>query len=328
MVSADIRNLLSGTPVLFVLLATLWGGSFPAIEVGLHYFPPLLFAGVRYSVAGAILLGYAAVAAPRFWPADRAEWLSVGVVGAFIIAGHHAFVYLGEQYVSGAIAAVVISLTPVLTAAIAAVVLDERLTPVKVAGFALGIVGVAVVADFDPANALSTSVVGVGLVFLATICFALGSVLTRPLRTDLPLASMQGWAMVSGSAMLLAVGALRGESAAAIHWTPTAVATLAYLTLLSGVVAFGIYFALLDRVGPTQLNLIGYLEPVVATLVGWLVLGELVNSTTAAGFAAIFVGFALVKRRALADLVGGVLSSEDDGEDSTAWSGEVGPADD
>ena len=323
---------------MFVLLATLWGGSFVAIEVGLHFFPPLLFAGLRYAAAGAIILGYAVVATDRWRPSGRGDWLSVGVVGLFVIAGHHAFVYLGEQYVSGAIAAVVISLSPVLTAAFAAVLLDERLTPVKVGGFLLGLVGVAVVADFDPTSALSASALGIGLVFVATICFALGSVLTRPVRTDLPASAMQGWAMVGGSAVLFAAGGLRGESLAAIAWTPTALASFAYLTLLSGVIAFGIYFALLDRVGPTQLNLVGYLEPVAATLIAWSLLGELVGYGTVVGFVTIFAGFALVERRKLADIAGGtvsgiansITSSGGCEDDANAWStcSDVGPADD
>lgn len=327
MISGQIRDFLSRTSVLFVLLAILWGGSFVAIEVGLHYFPPLSFAGLRYAAAGALILGYAVVAADRWRPADRDEWLTVGVVGGFIIAGHHAFLYLGEQYVSGAIAAVVVSLSPVLTVAFAAVLLDERLAPVEGVGFALGVLGVAVVAGLDPANMLSTSVVGVGLVLLATVSFALGGVLTRPFRSDLPLAAMQGWAMVSGAGALLAVGALRGESMAAVRWTTTAVGSLAYLTLLSGVIAFGVYFLLLDRVGPTQLNLVGYLEPVTAAVFGWLLLGDLVDGATVAGFGAIFLGFALVKRRALREVVAGLRSRDDEGSEGS-WSGEVGPADD
>lgn len=330
MISDTIRDVLSRTPVMFVVLATLWGGSFVAIEVGLHFFPPLLFAGLRYSVAGAILLGYAVTTTDRWRPTERDDWLSVGVIGLFVIAGHHAFVYVGEQYVAGAIASVIVSLSPVLTAAFAAVLLDERFTPVKVAGFALGLLGVAVVADFDPANALTTSVVGIGLVFVATALFALGSVLVRPFRTDLPLSAMQGWAMVGGSGILFAVGSVRGESLAAVAWTPTAVVSLAYLTILSGVVAFGIYFTLLDRVGPTQLNLIGYLEPVAATLIAWALLGDLIGLDAVAGFVVIFAGFALVKRRALDDLVESVRQSRGTDSDADAWATDSGvdPADD
>ncbi|MFC6770813.1 EamA family transporter, partial [Halorubrum pallidum] len=59
----------------FVLLATLWGTSFVAIEAGLHYFPPLLFAGVRYAVAGTIVLAFAVIVSDRFVPRGRDEWL-------------------------------------------------------------------------------------------------------------------------------------------------------------------------------------------------------------------------------------------------------------
>ncbi|UPV73961.1 EamA family transporter [Halorussus limi] len=324
---------------MFVLLATFWGGSFVAIEIGLHYFPPLVFAGLRYAVAGAVILGYAAVATDRWRPRERGEYLAVAVVGVFVIAGYHGLLYLGEQRISGAIAAVVVSLSPVLTAGFAAVLLDERLTIPKGVGFALGITGVAIVAGLNPANALSTSVFGVGLVLVGIACFALGAVLTRPLRTDLPVATMEGWAMLGGSGLLFAAGALRGESLAAVRLTPTSLASFAYLTLLSGVVAYLLYFHLLDEIGPTRLNLVGYLEPVVATLASWAVLGELVGPTTFVGFAAIFAGFAVLNRhvvrraavsvrRSLARGEQSDASPDADGERGNAWSSPTGPADD
>lgn len=299
MISANLKNQIPLPAVMFVLLAILWGGSFVAIEVGLHYFPPLAFAGIRYAVAGAVILGYAVATTDRWRPRVREEYLAVGVVGALVIAGYHGLLYLGERHVSGAIAAVVVSLSPVLTAGFGVVVLDERLTAPKVAGFALGVAGVAVVAGLNPASALSASVVGVGLVFLGGVCFALGAVLTRPLQSDIPAASLQAWAMLGGSGLLLVAGAARGESLAAIRLTPAALASFAYLTVLSGVVAFLLYFHLLDSVGPTRLHLVGYLEPVVATLVSWAVLGEFVGPTTLVGFAAIFAGFAVLHRNAI-----------------------------
>ena len=337
MISRDIQNRIPIVSALFVLLATLWGGSFVAIEVGLHYFPPLAFAGLRYVTAGVVILGYAVATTDRWRPRGTEEYLSIAVVGVFVIAGYHGLLYLGEQHVSGAIAAVVVSLSPVLTAGFAAVVLDERLTLSKGLGFALGISGVAVVAGLTPTSALSANVVGVGLVLLGGACFALGAVLTRPLRTDLPAAALQGWAMVGGSGLLFAVGAARGESLSAIQLTPTALASFAYLTLISGVVAFLLYFRLLDKIGPTRLNLVGYLEPVVATLVSWAVLGELVSSSTLVGFGVIFAGFAVLNWRQVRGLVDSVQSSEvvasvrssvKEEVEESAWSGSVGPADD
>lgn len=300
MFDATLSNRVPDTGGLFVLLATLWGTSFVAIEIGLHHFPPLLFAALRYDVAGLLVLAYAAYSVDRWYPSGRAEWLETAVTAVFVFAAYHALLYLGEQHVSGAVAAVVISLSPILTAGFgSALRVDDPLQPLGAVGFLVGIAGVVVVVQPEPGTALSTGLVGVLLVFCAGTAFALGSVLTRPLDSGLPVQTKQAWAMLVGAAVLHVGSAARGESVLAIEWTGTAVASLAYLTLASGVVAFLLYFELLDRLGPTELNLVGYLEPVVATAVAWLVLGDVVDGTTLLGFLVIFVGFGLVKHDAV-----------------------------
>jgi drug/metabolite transporter (DMT)-like permease len=105
--------------------------------------------------------------------------------------------------------------------------------------------------------------------------------------------------MLLGSALLFVAGDLRGESLGAIRWTPIAGFSLAYLGTISGAGAFLIYFELLDRLGPTSIDLIGYLEPVCATMLSWLVLGQFIDSLTGLGFATIVVGFLCVRRGSL-----------------------------
>jgi drug/metabolite transporter (DMT)-like permease len=295
---------LPNTGGLFVLLATLWGTSFVAIEIGLHHFPPVLFAALRYDVAGAFVLAYAVVSTDRWRPRSRREWLQTGVTAVFVFAAYHAMLYLGEEHISGAMAAVVISLSPILTAGFgSALQVDDPLQPLGAVGFLFGIVGVTVVVNPQPGTALSSSLIGVLLVFCAGTSFALGSVLTRPLDTGLPIQTMEAWSMLLGAGLLHVISVGRGESFAAIEWTQPAIASLAYLALASGVVAFLLYFELLDRLGPTELNLVGYLEPVIATLMSWFILGALVDSTTLLGFVVIFAGFALIKRDLLGRLV-------------------------
>jgi drug/metabolite transporter (DMT)-like permease len=289
----------TSTVGLFLLLGVLWGASFVSIEVGLAFFPPVLFAALRFYVAGVAILAYAAVTTPRWRPRRRPEWLVVAIVGGFMIAGHHALLYVGVPYITGAIAAVVVSFSPVLTAVFAAVLLDNRLTPVGLVGFGFGLAGIVLISRPDPSNLLTASAIGVGIVFLAVIMWALGAVLTRPYRTDLPVQTLQAWAMLAGAPALHAVALARGESLAAVEWTGAAVWSLGYLGLGAGALAFLIYFELLDRVGPAEINLIGYLEPVAATGVSFLVLGRLIDAPTAAGFCAIFLGFVLIKRRSL-----------------------------
>ncbi|WP_411966310.1 DMT family transporter [Haloferax sp. YSMS24] len=293
---------------LFALLGVLWGSSFVAIEVGLAYFPPLHFAAYRYYLAGLIVLGYAAVSTSYWRPQSLTDWKLVAVAGGLMIGGHHAFLYIGQEYVPGAVAAIVISLGPILTALLATGLLGDRISPLGAIGFVLGFVGVGFVAQPDPNALFSSDVVGVGIVFVAATVFALGAVLTRPFSSDIPPRTLQAWAMLVGAGLLHLSGLVTNESVASIEWTATAIGSLVYLAVVTGAAAFLIYFELLSRFGPTEINLIGYLQPVSATLLSWAFLGQLIDPLTSLGFVFIFLGFALIKRRALARLVASVRS--------------------
>ncbi|NGM70837.1 EamA family transporter [Natronolimnobius sp. AArcel1] len=290
--------------MLFSILALCWGSSFVAIEVGLEYVPPLLFAGGRYALAGVIVLAYAAVVTDQLWPSARGEWLAVAVAGIFVIALYHGLLYLGELYVSGAVAATVVSTAPILTVAFAGLLLpEERLAPAGVVGFVLGLVGVVAVVQPSGATLGGEMVVGVALVFASAIAFALGSVFLKPISSSLPLETLQAWAMLLGAGVLLGWAALRGESIAAVAVTPESLLSFAYLTLVSGVFAFLLYFELLERTGATQVNLVSYAEPAVAMAVSWAIMGYVVDSLTVLGLLTIIAGFVVVKRRALQALL-------------------------
>jgi drug/metabolite transporter (DMT)-like permease len=291
--------------VLFCALAAAWGSAFVAIKAGLgtpaapaYFFDaPVLFAAVRYDVAGVLMLGYAAWATDRWRPRGGAEWALVAVGAVFLIAGYHALLFLGERGTTSAAAAVIVSLSPVLTTAFARAFLpEERLTAVGLLGMLLGLVGVAVLARPDPANLVGSRYEA--LVFGAALCFALGSVLARRLETDLPIETMEAWSMVGGAALMHLLSFGLGES---VDGLPSAEATLAvaYLAVVASAAGFLVYFDLLDRLGPIEINLVSYVAPAFAALTGFLFLGEVIDAPTVVGFLVILAGFALVKRRAI-----------------------------
>jgi drug/metabolite transporter (DMT)-like permease len=283
---------------LFLGLGCLWGGSFPAIEVGLESFPPLLFAAARYDLGGVLLLAYALSTTDRWHPTGRADWAGVLGAGTFLIAGN-SLLFVGQQFTTGGVAAVIYSLIPILTTGLAWVLLSgERHSLVGLLGVLFGLAGVVVIARPSPETLLAPDVVGKGLVVLAAFSVALGSVLVRRSGSTLPDVTFTAWAMLVGAALLHAFSLAAGEPLAGVV-TLSGALSLVYIAVFATAVAFLVYFYLLGNYGPLEANLVSYVVPVVATLLGWAFLDERVTGWTAAGFVLILLGFVLLKGSAL-----------------------------
>ncbi len=290
------------TLALFLTLAAVWGSAFVAINAGLAYFPPVTFAALRFDIAAVVMLAYAAVVVEDPIPHGRRQWADVAVGATLIIAGYHAFLFVGESdpAVTSAIAAVIVGLSPVLTTVFARAFLpSERLTLVGVLGLGVGLFGVVVLAAPDPGSLTGSGTTAKFIVFLAAASFALGSVLTRALDSGLDIETMEAWSMLVGAVLTHLVALGLGESFDAIVWTTEAVLALGYLAVVASGLGFLIYFDLLDRLGPIEINLVSYVAPVFAALVGWLLLDEGLTVTTVAGFLLICLGFGLVKRQTI-----------------------------
>ncbi len=289
----------------FLVLAAVWGTAFVAISAGLEYFPPVLFAALRYDVAGVLMLGYAAYAVDDPIPRGRDQWATVAVGAVLMIAAYHAFLFVGQQHTTAAAAAVLVSLSPVLTTGFArALVPSDALSPVGVVGVLIGLVGVAIIARPDPSNLLATDVVAKLLVFLAAASFALGSVLTRRIDATLPIETMEAWSMIGGAVVMHAVSLALREPVDLESWTqPEALGALAYLALVASALGFLLYFDLLERLGAVEINMVSYVAPIFAAIFDWLYFGQVVDVATAVGFVVIAIGFVLVKHRALREEV-------------------------
>lgn len=291
--------------VLFVGLAVIWGSAFTAIKAGLSYFPPVLFAAIRYDVAGVLMLAYAIYATERWRPSTAGEWWLVTVGSVLLIAGYHTFLFVGEQGTTSAAAAVIVSLSPVLTTGFARAFLpDERLTVVGIAGLVIGFAGVVVLVNPRLSALLAEDTVSKLLVLMAAASFALGSVLFRRSGAELRIETMEAWSMLGGALVMHGISAGLGEDPSTIQWTPEGIAALAYLVLASSAVGYLIYFDLLARLGPIEINFVSYAAPVAAAITGLTFLGEVPTIHTSIGFAFILLGFVLLKRDAIrAELV-------------------------
>ncbi len=289
--------------VFFLAASVFFGGTFVAAKAGLAYIPPLLFVALRFDVGTVLLLGYVLARYPReqWLPRTRADVGGILAAGVFAIGATNALIFVGQQYTTSGVAAIVYSLNPILTPVLAAgLVSDERLSRNGALGMAIGFVGVALVVDVSPANLLGGAIAGKALLLAAAASGALGAVLIRRADSSLRSTVRTAWALPVAALLchLLSLGA--GEGMAAVQWTPAALVALGYVGVFSGALAFIAYFGLLDEVGAIQGNLVFYVVPVVATLGGWVLLGETVSATTLVGFAVVFLGFAVIGRESVA----------------------------
>ena len=288
---------------LFLLLAVLWGLSFPAISVGLDYLPPILFAAFRYDTAAILLLGYAAVRSDDWWPRGRNNLAAIAGGGLFLVAGN-GLLFVGQQTVPSGVASIIQGLVPIFTALWALALLGERLSGVGAAGVAVGFLGIGFVVQPDPNNLLAGDTLARLIIVGQVASVALGGVLVQRAGPDLERVSLTGWSMLVGALVLHAVSLWLGEIPGTEATAPAAIGAIVYLGVFSTAIAFVIYFTILEENGAFEAALVAYLVPVVATLVGVLVLGESISGLAIVGFGLVALGFALLKRRAIATMVG------------------------
>ncbi|GAA0258608.1 DMT family transporter [Halobaculum roseum] len=291
----------SRNAALFLALGVCWGGSFPAIEVALTELRPLLLGAYRFDVGAVVALAYVFWRADEPIPRSRADLGAVAVAALLFVVANIAFLAYGQQYTTGGIASIVYSLNPILTTFFTVWLLGEGSLDVRgYVGVLLGIAGVGLVAQPSPADLAGDTTIGVALVFVAAVAVSFGSVATRWLEPDSEALPRTAWGMAIGAVLLHGMSVAAGEpQPLPTALSPAVVFSLAFLGLFASAIGFGIYFGLLDLLGPFEINLVSYVVPVVATVAGAVILSEPVTPLTVAGFVVVVAGFALVKREAI-----------------------------
>lgn len=282
---------------LFVFLVTIWGAGFVAVKAGLLTIPPVLYAGFRFGIGTAIMLGYTVLFTDYQYPVGRRDWLAVGANGLFMFTIYPIALYLGQQFVAGAIAAVVSALIPLLTPGLTLALLSsERLRRRDLFGVVLGFVGAVLVVHPSLSNLFGSRTYGLALLLLSALAFALSGVVVKRIQAPLPSETLVAWSMGIGVPPLIVVSIFRDEgSLSSIQWTGEAIFATLFLGVVVTGVGYFVYFELLDHLSPLEVNVAGYLMPVTAAITGWFWLDETITVVTIVGFLVIFTGFYLMK---------------------------------
>ena len=282
-----------------LVLYVVWGSTYLGIAIAVDTIPPFLMAAARFLLAGGILLAWSIAREGRsFVRPSRREWRDSAIVGALLLGGGNGLVAFGELTVPSGIAALLVGLMPVWVAILGGIFLGDRLPRIAVIGIAVGFAGVAIlVGPSALGGAGSLDPVGLAACLLAPIAWAGGSLFASR-RASLPGRPLvaTGLQMFLGGLVLAVMAALSGEFAtfepAAV--TRDSLVAFAYLTVIGSILAFTVYGWML-RVAPLPLvATYAYVNPVVAVILGWLVLGEAIDPRTVVAGGVIIFAVALI----------------------------------
>jgi drug/metabolite transporter (DMT)-like permease len=281
-------------------LSLLWGATFFYVEIALTALPPLTIVLARVglgALALALVLRLRGIALPRgarLWAAFLVMGVLNNVVPFTLFAGAQA------QIASG-LAAILNATTPLFTILVAHLLTgDERITPAKAAGLAIGFGGVVVLVGGVALAPVGAAVVLAYLACLAaSVSYAFAAVYGRRFARAGVAPLQVAFGQVTASALVLAPLVALVDAPWRLGMPPAQVwAALAGLSVLSTAVAYGLYFRLLASAGPTNLLLVTFLIPVTALALGIGVLGERLEPRHIAGMALIAAGLVAIDGRA------------------------------
>ncbi|WP_330114957.1 drug/metabolite exporter YedA [Pseudomonas sp. JS3066] len=255
----------------FIALYLIWGSTYLAIRIGVESWPPMLMAGVRFVVAGALMYGFLrwrGVPNPT-WQ----EWKSAAAIGFLLLSCGNGGVTLAEDLgVASGVAALAVATVP-LFALLFGLIWGQRTTRLEWAGILLGLIGIGLL---NLGSNLQASPLGAVLIIFAAAAWSFGSMWSKNLK--LPAGPMASAAeMLAGGVALLAGSLLSGERMAAAP-TLAGWGALAYLIVFGSIIAFSSYLYLLKNVRPAAATSYAYVNPVVAVLLGIGFAGETIGA--------------------------------------------------
>jgi drug/metabolite transporter (DMT)-like permease len=307
------KALITPQRAMFALICFVWGTTWLAMKIGIATVPPGMFAGLRWSVAGLVLLlirhwrGELVRPPPRLWP----RLLGVSVL---LITLNQVIQLYGLKYITAGLAAVISSaLTPVALLGFSVALGQERFSLRQLAALGLGVLGVFTL--FGPAALAGTlngwEVAGAAGVTIGCLCYSLGSVMTRPMMRTLAPVQLAGLTdLIGGLVLLLASLAFEPGAWTAMQfdWGWNAALAWIYLLVPGSLISTTMYFLLVRDWGASRPGTYAFISPVIAVIFGCSLFGERVDWGDGVGMTLMLVAAGLAlrpTRTATAVVVGG-----------------------
>jgi drug/metabolite transporter (DMT)-like permease len=283
--------------LLLIVLSTFWGGSFFFAEIAVHEIPPLTLAFARCAIAAAVLLIYARSLGLSL-PSGRAVRGSLLVLAVFNTVLPFTLIFWGQTHIPSGLAAILNATAPLFSILIAHfATTDDKLTGRRIVGIAIGFVGVVIVIGIDALRDLGIQVLAQLAIVLAALSYAMAGVYGRRFKSYPPTV-IAASILVLGASMLLPLAAFAEQPWTLPMPSVAAIASTIGLAVVSTALAFLIYFRVLARAGAVNFQLVAYLIPVSAILLGVGFLGETLEWRHIIGMGVIAIGLAVIDGRA------------------------------
>jgi drug/metabolite transporter (DMT)-like permease len=285
----------TGPWVALLIVWVFWGSTYIAIRVAVESIPPLMMAGARYLIAGLLLFPFAVRAgSPEQRRRDRAkaaQWLGAAVVGGLMLACGNGSVSAAERTVPAGLASLLVATVPLWLIVLDLVLNRVRIRLPALAGLLCGLAGVAFLA-----RPTGGSGVGIGVILVASLAWALGTMLSRKVASPqrpLVAAAMQ---MITGGVLLLAAGAVCGELSGFSLSQVSGRSALSFLWLVGpgSILALSAYVIAVRELPTPIVGTYAYVNPVIAVALAATLLSERITTAMLIGGSLIIVGVALV----------------------------------
>ncbi len=265
--------------IAYLIVCVVWGSTYLAIKIGVSDVPPFLFTGLRFLLAGVILL---ALARGLGDPLPRkTDWRTLAIVGVLLLAGGGLPVVWAEQYVGSGVASIFIVTQAMWTALFDAVIPggQRELNWRIITGLLVGFIGTLLLVGATPAEILAADKRGPIALTIASVSWALGSVYANRHPTQASPYMGAAFQMMVGGGTVALVGTLLGEWPS-WHVSTRGVGAIAYLVVFGSILGYSAYSYALRRASATIVGTYAYVNPVIAVLLGWLLLHEPVGPRT------------------------------------------------
>jgi drug/metabolite transporter (DMT)-like permease len=274
----------------------IWGTTYLALRIAVVHFPPFLFTALRQTTAGLLLLCFMLTAGKAFLP-KKELIVRQAIGGFFMLSLGNGLVAWAEMHIPSGIAAIICSLMPVVVIMINLVLShDEKPTFPIILGVALGLIGIILIFGEHVSEFSKTEyLVGIILTFIAVISWAGGSIWIKKKNTDSNPFVNAGLQMFFGGLWCFPLS-LMFDDLSAVSWSAEAAYSLLYLIIFGSIIAYASYSFALRKLPMTIVSMYAYINPLVAILLGWLVLDEKLNLKIIVAFLLTVAGIYIVNK--------------------------------